>query len=298
MEQLETILNNIRGGVIICDFDDMTKSSEVVYINKGWTDITGYTIEELNKEKNGNPQALVYAEDKPNVDAQYLEQIQHGGEYEMMYRIVHKNGTLRWVIDKGMVTFFAGGKLRNQSIMTEVTVIKEQEEHLRVLAQTDQLTDLYNKVTFALFAQTVLKRQKEKLHAMLLMDIDNFKGINDNYGHAFGDKVLIAVARKLKEQFRSRDVLGRVGGDEFMILMTNIPDFNTSFKKVEELRIAICGIQITEKMHTPITISIGISFFTNNQTYEQLFDAADEALYCAKNNGRNQFAVYPQTKHP
>lgn len=291
MNHLESILNNIRGGVILCNYNPAMGSSEVVYINSGWTDITGYTREELIKVKNGNPQAIVLTEDKWEVDTRYREQLLCGSAYELMYRIVHRNGGIRWVIDKGVVTQLPGGIMQNQSIITEVTVIKEQEERLRFLAQIDQLTDLNNKATFNMLAQSTLKRQREQCHALLLLDIDNFKGFNDNYGHAFGDKVLEAVAGQMKELFRSRDILGRIGGDEFIILMIDVPNSRTVEKKANDLRRAISSIGIPGTHHTPITVSIGGALFSGGKTYAAIFDEADSALYCAKNNGKNQFTA-------
>lgn len=288
--QPETILNNIMGGIIICNYSSATLSSEVVYINTGWTAITGYTLEELAREKDGNPQALVFQDDKPRVDAEYSEQI-GSGQYELMYRIVHKDGSMRWIIDKGVMKKLPGGDMQNQSIITEVTAIKEQEERLRLLAQIDQLTDLNNKATFTVLVQTVLSRQNERCHAMLLLDIDNFKGLNDSYGHAFGDKVLAAVAMRLKGLFRSRDVLGRIGGDEFMVLMTDVTSADAVTKKACKICRAVSEIRIPGTQHFPVTVSIGSAFFTDGKSYESLFDEADAALYRAKNNGKNQYVV-------
>lgn len=289
MKQLETILNHIQGGVILCNYDGAKGSSEVVYINRGWTEITGYTQEELAREKGGNPQALVLPEDKADVDAQYQEQMCGGSVYELMYRIFHKSGEVRWVIDKGMVIPLPDGKMENQSIITDVTAIKAQEERLRLLAQTDQLTDLNNKTTFALLAQNVLSRQREKQHALLLLDIDNFKGVNDSHGHAFGDRVLESVAARMKELFRSRDVLGRAGGDEFLVLMIDIPHRQVVAQKADELRRAIRDMKLPGVPDTAVTVSIGGAFFSGSKSYSDLFEEADAALYQAKSGGKNQY---------
>ncbi|MEG2144677.1 MAG: sensor domain-containing diguanylate cyclase, partial [Oscillospiraceae bacterium] len=281
---------NIKGGVITCIFDFETQSSKAVYINSGWTAITGYTLEELNKEMNGNPQALVYEEDKPNADLEYREQMQRGNEYALLYRVIRKGGVKIWVIDRGIATCLPDGSIQNQSIVTEVTEIKEQEESLRRLAQLDQLTDLYNKATFAQQTKMVLGRQSEKLHAVIILDIDDFKKVNDIMGHAYGDKVLESVSDCLKGVFRNRDVLGRIGGDEFMILMTDIPNMEAAAQKTKEL----CGIMHEIKIGNgeALTVSLGIALSTDGEDYDEIFQKADIALYRAKNSGKNQAVFF------
>ncbi|MEG0780650.1 MAG: GGDEF domain-containing protein, partial [Oscillospiraceae bacterium] len=185
------------------------------------------------------------------------------------------------------------GRIQNQSIVTEVTAIKQREECMTLLAQTDQLTGLSNKATFARLAQTTLTRHSDCTHALLMLDIDGFKGINDSYGHSFGDQVLAAVARQLKEIFRSSDLIGRVGGDEFMVLMTDLSPDTEALGKTEALCRAIRGIQFESRAHPAITVSIGVSLFFGGKTFDSLSAEADEALYHAKENGKNQYVFAP-----
>ncbi|MEG1687115.1 MAG: sensor domain-containing diguanylate cyclase [Angelakisella sp.] len=288
--QVEQFVSNIKGGIITCIFCNETQSSKAVYINAGWTAITGYTLEELNQKMDGNPQALVYPEDKAAADLEYNRQVKIGNEYTLVYRVVNKGGATIWVIDRGVVSVLPNGDIQNQSIVTEVTEIKRQEEQLRKLAQIDQLTGLYNKMTFAQQVRTILAGQHNKLHAMMILDIDNFKSVNDSMGHAYGDKVLEAVSSCLKGLFRNRDVLGRIGGDEFMILMEDIPSPKIAHEKAVEVCAAIHGIQIHMGKEFPITVSVGVAISADNLEYEDIFRQADAALYQAKSNGKNQAA--------
>ncbi|MEG1780964.1 MAG: diguanylate cyclase [Clostridium sp.] len=290
--QLEKFVSNIKGGIITCVFSQKTKSSKAIYINAGWTAITGYTLDDLNRELDGNPHGLIYPDDKETADREYSEQIQTGHEYTLLYRVIHKNGGTIWVIDRGIVKVLSNGDLQNQSIVTEVTEIKEQEERLRQLAQLDQLTDLYNKVTFMQQTQMTLLRQYDKVHALLMIDIDNFKAINDRFGHAYGDKVLKAVADCLKGQFRNRDLIGRIGGDEFMILMTDIPDEDLIAWKANNLCATICDIRMDNGERLFISISLGVTMSHSGSTYDELFAEADQALYQAKSNGKNQYSFF------
>lgn len=296
IEFLIDFLGDIQGGIILCNYNPETMSAEVIYANHGWTEITGYTVEQLYAEKGGNPQALIFAEDKKAMDDQYMAQLRQGNSYELLYRIVHRNGKLCWVIDKGVSILLSDGKLQNKSIITDVTEIKEREENMALLAQTDQLTGLNNKSTFTLLAQNALNRRKENHCALFMLDIDNFKSINDNSGHAYGDIVLEAVAEQMKKIFRSGDLLGRVGGDEFMALMIDISDAEAAEKKAKALCAAIRNIKISQVQHNTITVSVGVTFFTVGKPFETIFAEADTALYHAKNQGKNQYSIWRETK--
>lgn len=286
--KMSDMLDRMRGGIILCNFDLNTQSSIVIYSNYGWSEITGYTPEQLQSEKGGNPQALILEDDKKQSDEDYARQMAEGNTYELMYRIIHRSGGIRWVIDKGIVKSLPNNIMQNLSVVTEITKIKEQEEAMKLLAQQDQLTEVNNKATFNTLSKNILEKQNNSLHALLMLDIDDFKDVNDCYGHAVGDRVLEEVAIELKERFRSRDIVGRVGGDEFTILMTDIPSKEVAIKKAEELCTAVRKRRFTK---CEITVSIGIAFASDEKSFNEIYNEADEALYQAKNNGKNQFQM-------
>lgn len=292
VENLVDFLGDIQGGIILCNYNTQTMDAETLYVNHSWSEITGYTLEQLRAEKGGNPQALVLAEDKKVMDEKYMNQISQGNTYTLMYRIIHRSGMLRWVIDKGVTTILPDGRLQNKSIVTEVTEIKEREERMALLAQTDQLTGLNNKATFTLLVQNNLNRRSENRCALLMLDIDSFKSINDNSGHAFGDKVLEAVAQQMKSFFRNGDVLGRVGGDEFMVLMNDVCDAIAVEKKARALCAIIRTIKIPDHKHKQLTVSVGVSLFSEGKSFDTMFKEADSALYSAKAQGKNQYCIY------
>lgn len=289
-QMLESLVANIKGGIITCIFNNKTQSSKVTYINPGWTTITGYTKEELNREKGGNPLSLVLLEDQIVSDRLYLEQTAKSNEYELMYRVRRKDGVVIWVLDRGIVSRLENGNVQNQSIITEMTAIKEREETLRRMAQIDQLTSLYNKVTTAFLAQTVLENLPHKQHAVFMVDVDGFKHINDSMGHAFGDIVLEEVAACLKHIFRSGDILGRLGGDEFGILMTDISPAVVE-RKAEGICETVRRIRIGTGVHPVITVSLGVAFSKEKTDWQDIYIRADSALYEAKNKGKNQYCI-------
>lgn len=178
--------------------------------------------------------------------------------------------------------------------------IDDQKRRLEILnlrAQTDGATGLYTKAATEKLIKQALVQMKDGLTAMLLIDLDNLKRINDNLGHMEGDRAILAVARTLKTRFRDTDIIGRVGGDEFMIFLTGL--------KGEDWVCGLAGI-ILDKIHSicigpnndyPLSVSIGISFATGESVcFEKLYQEADEALYHVKRGGKNGTAVYGRLK--
>ena len=165
------------------------------------------------------------------------------------------------------------------------------EEQLNKLANRDDLTGLFNRRYFLCRAKQMLihSQRYNTLLAMALIDIDNFKNINDSYGHPAGDEVLKNFARECKEFFRESDIYGRIGGEEFAILLPKA-SANEALKTMDRFRQKISEQQCIFNGNTmSITISIGISMTESNVTnIESLYSIADKALYQAKNNGRNQ----------
>lgn len=291
------LINNIQAGVITCLFDPKTNSSKTIYINEGWTELTGYTLEELNQELGGNPQALVWGEDKEMARRTYATQTQSSDQYRLQYRIQRKDGKVIWVIDRGVISVDTNHNIQNQSIISEVTEFKESEKRLLELSQLDPLTRLYNKLATASMAESILRTNPEGLHAVMVLDIDNFKGVNNSLGHIFGDAVLIEVSARLKRLFRKSDITGRVGGDEFFVLMSNVPSRGVVEKKAAEICETFRNTYSGEHQNYKISCSLGIAFSCDGSEYQDLFRKADIALYEAKIKGKDQFVLYDGEKH-
>jgi diguanylate cyclase (GGDEF)-like protein len=162
------------------------------------------------------------------------------------------------------------------------------------LAITDELTGILNRRGLFEHANLQYKsacRYKRDL-SVLMIDIDNFKKINDTFGHDIGDQVLIELARRIKGNVRDIDILGRYGGEEFLILLAET-DHSGSLIVGERIRALIDNTPFSTNSGTiHVTISIGIGFLKpDTQSFEQICKAADEALYIAKNRGKNQVAT-------
>lgn len=171
--------------------------------------------------------------------------------------------------------------------------VKESEKVNSKLARYDSLTNLYNKKTFLQKVNSIINNSEleSKSFALLFLDVDGFKQVNDKYGHLCGDVLLQQVAGRLKNNFRSTDIICRMGGDEFMIAVTDIIEKNIIEKITEKLVEVIRKPFNIDNTKICITTSIGVSLFPDDaQTIEILIKLADTAMYKAKQNGKNRYS--------
>lgn len=166
-------------------------------------------------------------------------------------------------------------------------------DRMREIARTDQLTGLLNK---AAVEEDVRDAIAANIHkngcAMLIIDIDDFKSANDTFGHAFGDKVLIATAAALSGAFRSTDIIGRFGGDEFMVFLKNIVAAEQLDRILQKVTAALGSVRADGDTDASFTCSIGAALdLTGEEIYEVLFARSDKALYEAKRTGKNTYII-------
>ncbi|AFU14758.1 Sensory box/GGDEF family protein [Bacillus thuringiensis MC28] len=178
---------------------------------------------------------------------------------------------------------------------TEITELDEIYQEQERLAMIDSLTEIYNRLKF----QQILEvewdnviRKDEKM-AIILFDIDNFKTVNDTYGHDFGDLALIQLAELMKSKVEQQHVFARWGGEEFIILVTNTVE-KEAFQVAESLRFFIETKQFSGI--SKLTASFGVALYEKGITREELMQRADIALYEAKKNGKNQVCIYRKEK--
>lgn len=168
----------------------------------------------------------------------------------------------------------------------------KRQEELQIKAEIDEMTQLLNKATTEKMITQVLETHPEEFHAMLAIDIDNFKAVNDLFGHKVGDHVISVVAATIASQFRKYDIVGRVGGDEFVVFMRNIDTKEIAYTKAMKI---LQLMEAKDNMSIPdnITVSIGLCFTGGKEKdYAALFKKADEALYCSKKGGKCRYTEY------
>lgn len=179
--------------------------------------------------------------------------------------------------------------------MLSYYIIRNREENrsLQTKANTDLLTGLTNKIATENQIKRYIQKYPDTTGLFVHFDIDNFKNINDTRGHAFGDEVLRMVGDRIREEFRSTDILGRTGGDEFTLYLKDVRDVNELEDKIDRLERIFANFVMGDLLKYSVTASIGVcSYPKDGATYEELYEAADKALYKAKKQGKNQIVIY------
>jgi diguanylate cyclase (GGDEF)-like protein len=198
---------------------------------------------------------------------------------------------------KSVNSFIYDEKGRIHSIIGKlIDVSKEEAEKKELIkkSEIDGLTGIYNAITTRnLITDRIKDTAANKRDAMILIDCDKFKDVNDTYGHLQGDKVLVNVSNSLKQTFRKTDVIGRIGGDEFCVYMLDVPSEDFVVSKCQQF------MELENRLNQEhlTTVSIGVSLLENEKSYDELFKKADKALYEAKNNGRNNIAIFHEYKY-
>lgn len=212
------------------------------------------------------------------------------------YRRANKRGDFEWVrCTMHMSADSVSGDVVGRLYLEDINEAKTKEIALIYKSEHDELTGLYNKTTVEKKIQSFLDTSDGKAgtHAFFILDIDYFKMVNDNFGHAFGDVTLSQVATKLSESFRDGDILGRIGGDEFVVFMKNISVKKTAHTKAKELCDKIKDNLAKDGLRINLSISIGIAFYgEHGRSYDELYKHSDIALYVSKEGGRNIYTVY------
>ncbi|MDE7286653.1 MAG: diguanylate cyclase, partial [Lachnospiraceae bacterium] len=169
----------------------------------------------------------------------------------------------------------------------------EKSRTLQEKADTDLLTGLNNKLATERKIKEYIKDYPDSMAMMFVLDIDNFKKINDTLGHAFGDEVLRALGKRIGVNFRVTDIIGRTGGDEFTIFLKDLKEDANTLRESKKLVKFFEDFQVGEYVKYSATASIGAAVFpANGSDFESLYKAADQALYKAKKRGKNQLAFY------
>lgn len=177
-------------------------------------------------------------------------------------------------------------------LFADVTEEFHQKEKLATKAQIDGLTKVYNPWTCRkLLADYVASHTPGIIEAFIILDIDNFKNINDRLGHQTGDRTLQIIARTLKSIVRSTDFIGRMGGDEFCIYLQDIPSSDFINQLCTRINSSVVEAMKTANINMEITVSIGAAIVHDGDSLEAVYDNADKALYMAKRKGRNTYTV-------
>ena len=219
------------------------------------------------------------------------------GKKELYYdfRITNDGEHFRWMRIRARLFFWESDQsVRMITYRQNITAEKEHEEKLFQMAQSDSLTGLYNKIATGERISEVLRQSDgNNRHALIMLDIDHFKEVNDTYGHAVGDHVIQEFAKRIKQEAGEKDICGRAGGDEFIIFLQDIPNQAWLVKKLKKLSHSLRENIMTENVTCAVSASIGAAVYPEaGEEFSILYRNADRALYQSKTDGRNRFTVY------
>lgn len=275
-------------GIVVAD-----GQGTILQVNQAFTAITGYSAEEAIGQ---NPRILKSHRHSEEFYQKMWADLVQNGQWAGEIWNRRKNGEVypEWLTINAVHN--AQGKITNYvSIFHDITELKRQQDALEHQAQHDALTGLPNRVLLDDRLQEALKRmgRSHKRVALLFLDLDNFKHINDGFGHTAGDNLLVELAQRLKKQLRDGDTLARQGGDEFLILLSDIEEVDD---------VSVVALRLLESLKQPfrhesieyyVSASIGVTLAPEDgQTSEVLIKNADMAMYRAKSLGRNNFQFF------
>ncbi len=210
------------------------------------------------------------------------------------FRMRNAEGAAMWHVCSVVSLLGRDGMQHAILLIKNIHAEKLRELTLLRRAERDGLTHLYNKSTARQLVEAELSdSDQERQHALFLIDIDNFKSVNDTLGHMFGDAVLSEVSRHLQNTFRESDILGRTGGDEFLVLMRNIGDAEAATRKADELVGFLDALFDGALRDLHVSTSVGLALYPGDGlTLDTLYQAADNALYVSKSAGKKRWTLY------
>ncbi len=267
------------------------------WVNDRWLEILGLERSDLNNEV-GDWLERVHAEDRSRVLAVIDQHVRADTGYVVDFRMRHKHGHWVWVQSAGAVVgrdSDSGAAQRLCGIHQDVTERMKQEEHILHQAHFDALTDLPNRfLALDRLAQLLneARRDGERV-AVLFLDLDDFKKINDTLGHDTGDKLLKQAAFRLQSAVRGGDTVGRLGGDEFIVLLGGLKGAADARPVAETLLGKFAQPFSIDSRELILSVSIGISVFPDDgDTPSELLRSSDSAMYHSKEQGRNTYSYF------
>ncbi|RIX44144.1 MAG: EAL domain-containing protein [Rhodocyclales bacterium GT-UBC] len=293
-EQLKlaaAVLTTTAEGVLITD-----AGGTIVSVNRAFTEITGFSAEEAI---GNNPRMLRSERQSPEFYQTIWKSLCEADVWQGEIWNRRKNGEVfpEWLAistirdNNGQITHYVG-------VFSDISSIKHSQEKLERLAHFDPLTNLPNRVLFQDRLAHAIDRADRYGHqvALLLLDLDGFKTVNDSLGHPVGDELLIRVAERLHDCIRVEDTVARLGGDEFALILDNI---NHGSDAIQVVRKVLCSIEHPFQLDSTsalISTSIGIAIYpADGKTPIELVRNADAAMYGAKEAGRNTYQFYQAT---
>ncbi|HOY22165.1 MAG TPA: EAL domain-containing protein [Cellvibrio sp.] len=292
LELAASVFTHAREGIMITD-----ANANIVDVNDTFTQITGYKRSEVLGK---NPRMLSSGRHGNNYYHQLWNDLTTKGFWSGEVWNTRKNGEIYAQMQTiSRVQDDAGTTINYVSLFTDITEIKEQQLQLEYIAHYDALTRLPNRVLLADRLKQALARSHRtgSALAVLYIDLDGFKSVNDNHGHDLGDQLLISVANRWTEALREGDTLARIGGDEFIVILVDLEqseDYQAILQRL--LNAAAEPVNVHQSL-LRVSASIGVTLYPQDPSdADQLMRHADQAMYLAKQAGKNCFHLFDVAK--
>jgi diguanylate cyclase (GGDEF)-like protein/PAS domain S-box-containing protein len=285
---MSKVFESAREGVMIT-----TPDSTIVSVNAAFSEMTGYPEDEII----GKRPSLLRSERQDNIFYAHMwHEINHFGQWQGEIWNRHHGGQeyLEWLSitavkdEHGELSHYVG-------IFSDITSEKESEERLLYLAHYDQLTGLPNRILFNdRLQQAITQAERNRMQvAVMFLDLDGFKSVNDTLGHKSGDELLRQVAQRLIACLRATDTVARFGGDEFTIVISAIEETDDVIRVAKKINQEVALPYTIDGAQASVTTSIGISFYPDDgKDPNMLIQRADNAMYHAKRHGKNHHEFY------
>ncbi|MDH5328299.1 MAG: EAL domain-containing protein [Gammaproteobacteria bacterium] len=287
MRQAATVFDNTDEAIVFSD-----PLRRVVNVNKAFVKMTGYSTEEAC----GRGDMFYLVEDNDFLQQQQLVSLEKFGQWRGELEVHRSNGEVYPVWHSVSVVKNEDGAITSYiSLFSDISVIKQTEQWLTHLAHHDSLTGLPNRTLFSSSLGRAIAHSKRvgSRFALLFLDLDRFKIINDTLGHACGDQLLNEVGERLLQCIRGDDVVARLGGDEFTVILTNISHSEDAALVAEKIIATVSEPLDIDGRQVVTSTSVGISVYPDDASdADGLAKAADAAMYKAKEQGRNNFQFY------
>lgn len=290
--QLQVLMNNLPGMAYRCRYDPHWT---MLFVSQGCARLTGYEPEDLINNRVTSYASLMDEEDNERILGEVQAALEKDESFSVEYGLTRQDGSRIWVWERGRGVEEEDGTVVLEGIVLDISDRKTLENELEELATRDPLTGLFNRREISRVLEEELERARryQRPMAVLWIDFDHFKDINDTFGHAAGDSVLRSISRLLLGSVRSVDSIGRFGGEEFVIVLPEM-DLGEAQETAERLRrkVAEEPQPLGNDQTVPLTISVGVAVYPDHgQTASTLCAAADKAMYLAKQRGRNCVAM-------
>jgi diguanylate cyclase (GGDEF)-like protein/PAS domain S-box-containing protein len=285
---ISKVFTHTGEGVVITD-----PQGRILEVNEAFTRITGYDYHEVVGQL---PQMFRSSRQGPEVYAKLLTDLQqHGHAHGEIWSRRKDGDSYAGLLTISTVLGEGGVVLNYVCLFADITPLRQNQERLEHVAHFDSLTDLPNRLLLAdrLKQGMVLARRQQQSLAVLYLDLDGFKTVNDNHGHGVGDELLLVLSRRMKLVLREVDTLARMGGDEFVAVLMDVHTVQDCIRMVERVLHACSEPVLLDGKTLQVSASVGVTLYPQDDVdADQLMRHADQAMYQAKQAGKNRYQFF------